>query len=404
MSLFVTCLYNLADIEKNVNRKPISFYLKYTQFLKNLKQDLVVFTTPEMTEKLTQVFQEVQNIHIISHPWEKLSYFDRIEEVKLNSGIHPYQTRSPHKDTELFKILIWNKPEFIKIASQQFLQYDTFIWIDFGLEFVVEKYIHKTNIPDIISKFDDAHFFCTVLNPLSQHEYDNLDISYEGWRFRTVGGFWALGRKCVDFFTQFIQKEIEILFREKYTCLEEDLFARFVFVNGDRCKLSFGDYDTCMINWSGLRQQVQFIPSVLQKFQNNGQHTLAIQGYEALLDSFMNRYLPYHIGDLFELMYCYYISLYYIDQTKAKEIAIQILRIASIEPYVQEIIVSKKSHFYSNFRYTLSEDEINVLFSSNHTTLPFFNCVYSNMLNRTHQSAPIFRNVDLDKIRVIDST
>lgn len=403
MSVFVTCLYDIASFEQNSSRKSAAFYLQYASFLKNLQHPIIIFTSAELKSQLTESFQDAPLATIIIRPFEEFLFFDRLAEMNAISQVNPYRTRSPLKDTSLFKVLMWNKSEFIGIIAQQFPQYDVFIWIDFGLEVVVKKYIDATNVADVVSKFDDTHFCCTVLNPLSAHEYYNLHICFEGWRFRQVGGFWAIGRKNVDFFVNFIREEINQLFREKFICTEEDLMARFVFAHSDKCKLSFGDYETCMINWSGLLRQVQYIPSVLCKLQNNHQHRLAIFGFEGLLDAHMKGELPMSIDNFFGLFYYYFISMFYVDRQKSKEVAVQMLRIALVHTRFRELLIHTKSADFRNLQHVLTKDELDVLSPTGYNNQPFFKTMLSRV-SRPHLAIGdpnIFQPIDLYNILVI---
>jgi hypothetical protein len=403
MSVFVTCLYDIATFEKNSQRKPASFYLQHITLLQKLGHPIVVFTSADLFAQVSDLFRNVPNATVILRPFEECAYFNRLTDMDAISLINPYITRSPFKDTSLFKILIWNKSEFVGIVAREFPQYNTFIWIDFGLEYVVKNHIKSTNIADILSKFDDTHFCCTVINPLSEHEYNNLQLSCQGWRFRQVGGFWSIGRKNIEFFVHFIRKEIDRLFQEKYTCTEEDLMARFVFAHGDKCKLSFGDYDTCMINWSGLLHQVRFIPSVLRKLQDSGKHDLALYGYEGLLVEYFKGVLPMSVDNMFHLFYHYFISLFYIDKLKAKEVAVQLSRAALINTRIRELLTAVESDNSKKFHQVLTQDELNVLSPGNFNDQPFFKSILSRMsINQfaIEEGPNIFQSIDLYNIQL----
>ena len=402
MSVFVSCLYDIATFEKNSSRKSASFYLQYVAFLKNLKQPIIIFTSADLYQQLDDSFRDSPQATIVLRPFEEFAYFDRLSEMDAISLVNPYRTRAPQKDTSLFKVLMWNKSEFIGLVAEKYPEYNVFIWIDFGLEVVVKQHIEHTDVADVVSHFDDTHFCCTVLNPLSGHEYDNLHICCEGWRFRQVGGFWAIGRKNVEFFVNFIRKEIDQLFEKRYICTEEDLMARFVFAHSEKCKLSFGDYDTCMINWSGLWRQVQYVPSVLHKLLNNGKHRLAIFGFESLLDAYCQGKLPMSAENLFELLYYYFIALFYVDKLKSKEIAVQMLRMSLVNLRIRELLFYAESAEFINFRYVLTADELGVLSPFNYENQPFFKSILSKIAPQllTIDGPDIFRNFDLTNIQV----
>ena len=402
MSVFVTCLYDIATVEKNSSRKSASFYLQCATFLKKLGRPIIIFTSADLFSRVNDAFGDAPHSTIIVRSFQEFAYFNRLAEMDAISRIHPYITRTPHKDTSLYKILIWNKSEFVGIVAKQYPQYDTFIWIDFGLEFVVKQHIADTNMANVISHFDDTHFYCTVLNPPSEYEYQNLPIFCEGWRFRQVGGFWAIGRKNVDFFVNFIREEINRILEAKYVCTEEDIMARFVFAHGDKCKLSFGDYDACIINWLGLTRKVHFIPSVLRKLQNNGQHKLALYGFEGLLDAHSKGNLPMTADDIFELLYYYFISLFFVDKLKSKEVVVQILRISLVNTRIRQLLMITESTDFKNFRHVLTKNELDLLSPFNYNNKPFFELMTSKCSPQLVicGGPNIFRPADLYNISV----
>ena len=170
------------------------------------------------------------------------------------------------------------------------------------------------------------------------HEYNDFELCYKSWKFRQVGGFWSIGRNLINYFIRFVRNEIQLLFDSKYNGCDEDIMARFLYVNPDKCCVSFGDYGVCISNWVRLQNQIQFVPNVLVKFQKNSQHKFAIQGFGALIKELVDGYLKLNAFEIFFLLYGLYQSLIHLNTTKAKITAILILQCAHVNRELSKFI------------------------------------------------------------------
>lgn len=354
-ALFVTALYDLKTIEKSSARRSLSEYYKYKDYLCSLTQPLIIFTEPHLEPELKQLFESSSHIQIMTLPWDKLRYMDQIGQIRINMNLHPFQTDNANKTTAAYSVMMWNKFEFVYKSYQLFPTYDKYIWIDFGLGGVVKD--HACSMNDVLKQFDDTHFCCTIINPLVPSEYDSLDECYGSWKYRQVGGFWSIGRNGIEFFVSFLRNEIESLLRMGRVCMDEEVMARFSYTHQDRCRFSFGDYGSCVVNWIGLKHDMHVTRRAIDKAHRFGRHLMAVTGFEKLLQSYSSKILQWSISDVMFLLMSYYIEMYYVDKPKSRAIAIKIMHMVNEHSEAHDYYVNNTSHMKLNFSYVLTDNE-----------------------------------------------
>ena len=329
-SLFVTALYDLATFENNDARKKIDVYLEHLKFLtieqKNI--DLIIFTEASLYEAISLqcAANTTSRIKIVVKEIRDLPLFSRLEKFMLNSVVHPYLTKTPTKDTSLYKIIQLSKIDFIKEAYDISCtimnnQVDKFIWIDSGIQYVATSYEKNIDVKEVVSCFDDRHFYCTLINPLTNQEYSNLNECCTSWKYRQVGGFWSVGRNLVDHFVSDIYKDLNFILSQGYVTQDEDIMARFAHRNPHLCKFGFGDYRSCIVNWLPKRcYDMHVALKCIERCHDKGLHVMAIAGFEWQVNLMLSgalQLLPYQF---FGLLKKWYIQTFYVDQQKAKEL------------------------------------------------------------------------------------
>ena len=354
-ALFVTALYDLKTIEQSSARRSLSEYYKHKDYLCSLTQPLIIFTDPYLEPELKSLFEASSHIQIIPLPWDQLRYMDQIEQIRTNMSLHPFQTDNANKTTASYSVMMWNKFEFVYKSYQLFPTYDKYVWIDFGLGEVVKD--HMCSMNDVLKQFDDTHFCCTIINPLVPSEYNSLDECFGSWKYRQVGGFWSIGRQGIEFFLSYLRSEIDWVLQHGRVCMDEEVMARFSYAHPERCKFSFGDYGSCVVNWLGLKHDLHVARRAIDKVQQHGKHCMAVIGFEKLLQSYVQRWIPWSPSDVMRLLMTYYIEMYYIDKVRARAIAIKFLHMANEHSDAHEYYQNNMTHIKSNFNFVLTNTE-----------------------------------------------
>jgi hypothetical protein len=273
--------------------------------------------------------------------------------------LHPFQTDNAFKTTGTYSVMMWNKFEFIYKAFQLFPDFDHYVWVDFGIQAVVSRHAHECSIDDAVNQFVDDKFCCMIINPLVPSEYNDLGICYGSWKYRQVGGFWSIGRKLVDFFILYLRNEIDKVLTGGYVCMDEEVMARFSYVHPEKCKFSFGDYASCIINWTGLKHDLPNVRAYVDKLHFNGRHVMASAGLEQLLESYTRGWIPWSDADVFALMLKYYIETYYVNTNKARQIVMAMIHTAHHNDYARNQLLNNPAPYRSNFCHVISDKEMN---------------------------------------------
>lgn len=361
-ALLISALYDLKTIEQSSVRRSISEYCKHKDYLCELNQPLVIFTDPQLAPEIISLFISSPNIRIIPIPWNNLRYIDRLDQIRGNMSINPFHTDSPHKTTAAYSAVMWNKFEFVYMSYKMFPTYDKYVWVDFGLGGVIKNY--PCPIKDVLDQFDDTHFYCTIINPLVPSEFDSLNECFGSWKYRQVGGFWSIGRHGIEFFLSYIRSEIESLLQNKRVCMDEEVMARFSYTHPERCKFSFGDYGSCVVNWLGLKHDLHVARRAINKAHQSGRHAMAVTGLEKLLQSYARGLILWSPSDVVGLLMIYYIEMYYVDKVKSRAIAIKFLHMANEHDYVREYYKNNTTYIKSNFSFVLTDKELEELSGS----------------------------------------
>jgi hypothetical protein len=283
-AVYVSALYDLQTIEKNPNRKSALWYIDRIQLILEQKDiPIVIYTDETLQDALQKKCEGHPNIQIKVVPFDTLKYVDKLPLMTQNQNSHPYWTNNPAKDTQEYRVIMWNKFEFVADAAQSYPDAEKFIWIDLGIEYVACQYEKHIDLAEIATYFDDSHFCCTVINPLTKDEYDNVVVCCSAWRYRQVGGFWSIGRLIFNEFLTAIREEIETVLNAGCVCMDEEIMARFSFRHPELCRFSFGDYQSCIVNWRGLRYDIHIARNAINKAHLYGRYHMAMAGWQQLL-------------------------------------------------------------------------------------------------------------------------
>jgi hypothetical protein len=316
---------------------------------------MVIFTEEALKSELEPFFINRQHIKLIVLPFEDFAYLNQVDTLRSNAVKNPFKTDSPHKTTVFYTILMWNKFTLVQKAYELFPNYKNYVWIDFGLGYVVGK--NPCNINDVLNTFDADHFSCTIINPMDSYEFNSLEESFGSWKYRQVGGFWSIGKQCIEFFMQFIHEQIDMILKTERICADEEIMARFSFAHPDKCVFSFGDYASCVCNWLNMTNDLHVAVTAINKCHIHSLHHMAYQGVSKILDVFNRGLISISKPDVVKFMFMYYIESFYVRHDMARKIAIHFLLCAHIDPCFAEFLSEKRNEIKQQFTFVMTETE-----------------------------------------------
>jgi hypothetical protein len=339
-AVYVSALYDLQTIEKNPKRRSALWYIDRIQLILEQKDIAIVIYTDEHLESALQKKCEGHaNIQIKVVPFDTLKYVDQLPQMTKNQNHHPYRTNNPAKDTQEYRVIMWNKFEFVADAAQSYPHAQKFIWIDLGIEYVACEYEKNIDLAEIATYFDDSHFCCTIINPLRTEDYENVIECCAAWRYRQVGGFWSIGRQVFNTFLTGVRAEIQTVLDAGCVCMDEEIMARFSYRHPELCRFNFGDYQSCIVNWRGLRYDIHIAQVAVSKAHLYGRYHMASTGWQKLLLAGAAGVYPLTAPMMYDLLCRWYLAAYFVNHSEAVQIAKFIIFSSSIHDYFRAHVV-----------------------------------------------------------------
>ena len=338
-AVYVSALYDLQTIEKNPQRRSASWYIDRIQLLLEQKNvPIIIYTDEHLEAALQKKCAGRENIQIKVIPFANLKYVDQLPIMTQNQQRHPYRTDNPAKDTQEYRVIMWNKFEFMADAAQCYPDAQKLIWIDLGIEYVACKYEAHIDLAEIATYFDDQHFCCTIINPLNTEEYENVVLCCSAWRYRQVGGFWSIGRVIFNEFLTAIRQEITTVLEAGCVCMDEEIMARFSYRHSHLCRFSFGDYQSCIVNWRGLRYDIHIAKPAISKAHLYSLHHMAATGWQQLLQAGALGYWNMSSAEMYDYLLNWYMAMHYIDPVEATVIARFVIFCAARNDFFQNML------------------------------------------------------------------
>lgn len=180
--MFVSCCYDIYDSDEKVAN-----YFRLFAPLAHSGLPIVLFTDPTLISYTTEY---PSTVHVFPmDPTECELY----RLAMAYNGELP-SDRNPEKDTKKYLALMNAKVEWIKKAAEQFLEIETFFWIDAGILKLIK------NPEQILSYLQTLHVetYEHIMIPGSWAYNSCFNVNAANWRF--CGTFLILPRIHLDYF------------------------------------------------------------------------------------------------------------------------------------------------------------------------------------------------------------
>lgn len=169
----------------------INFRLKNLKVLADSGINLIIFAE----ESVNLAGLDLPNtVTVVPYSLNHIETFTKI--MGLNPQL-PHSLNSP-KDRLSYFALMNSKLDFIKLAKQQFPEYDTYCWIDCG----IFKFVRDTKmVYTLLQDFENIHMARSFLTPCGYRpplEKNQLIIDYVCWRF--LGSLFLIKSASIESF------------------------------------------------------------------------------------------------------------------------------------------------------------------------------------------------------------
>jgi hypothetical protein len=315
-SVCVTALYDLPFLEKNIQRRDMTVYFHNLQkLIANPNVEFVLFTHQRLLNDIKRIVANNPRVVIVQKEFDELWAATQRETIVHNRSLHPYHTSNALKDTVSFQIIMWSKFEFLRLAEVLRPEVEKYVWIDAGIMHVAAQ--NNSSLSQALACLSPDGVSCMPMNVLDKHEYNSLAECCGSWRFRQVGGFWAVGKVCVQFFLADVRRDMEFILDQGYMCSDEDLLARFTFRHPNRCHFCFGDYASCVSNWCNMWHDAHIARAYIEKAHVCGLHYLCKAGTLWLIQGWASSQISTTLPEVMTWFVRLFLALYHLEETQS---------------------------------------------------------------------------------------
>jgi hypothetical protein len=357
-STLVSACFCLHDISKQT--RTLEEILFATDYLMKLPCYLVMYGDKKTIPILRKKRQEYQLLHLTQFIELELSdiwSFQYLE--KVNQNREKYWPTKDHRTSSESHLICCNKFDFVlqTIYTNPF-KTSKFAWIDSFLttkdtECRFSEEYKPNTIPNILNSINDKFSIC-ILNAtdkkykLPEHKKEY----YNEYRWVVCGGFFTCGKEIgIKILTRL--KEIFVQTTEMgYGHGEEMFYLEVLDEFYDDIDRKYSDYGQTLDNFIIPKRNIHYIVhSILYNFLSLSYHKEIIHCAETLLREIENHKIDVSPDLYFFILFKYYISSYYYQPNKAKEIVRHIYNIFEIYPNVKKVFLEMEGFYKEQFNY-----------------------------------------------------
>jgi hypothetical protein len=227
----VSMLYDIAGMDLKHNsqiigdyrRKTIDQYLEYGEKLVQLDVNLLIFVqNSEINQRLADLGKKYNktNMVMIAKPFEMFKWYHQLPFIKINDIANPIEGRSMIKDTDFYRVCVWEKFECLKQAmTANPFKSTHFGWIDFGVSY---RTTWPTNMNQIVNSYNDK-VKISLLSPMGEQDVYRLQ------KARVDAGFFTGCLKNMFQLVERFEKELQrVLVYETRAPMEETIMYELV--------------------------------------------------------------------------------------------------------------------------------------------------------------------------------
>ncbi len=229
----VTMIYDLAGIEQNMNRMLITDYIKRVDVLCKLDMNIIFYVENEYIKnevyELRYKYDRLPKTKIIIVPYNNLKYYNILDEINKMDIVNKIVNMNPIKDTNNYRIIGWNKFEFLKKAIQ-LNPFDAvhFGWIDAGIS-------HSATIPEDFEKVVSSmsnKIRIGIFNKLYVFGVERPNF-YNTQKRMISAGFFTGNKENLLKLIDLFEKELGVVLKSQIAPLEDQILTKIIYYNND---------------------------------------------------------------------------------------------------------------------------------------------------------------------------
>jgi hypothetical protein len=354
----VTACYDLTRF--NSKSRNVDDTLEIMSSLLETPCYLVIFTDKILYEKIKSIrsgYGLNDLTKYIIKEIEELNMYKYIDIVKSNrEKFHPTKDDRTCIESHL---ICCSKFDFVlDIIHRNPFNTTKFGWIDanVGINFSKICIDYKNHMLLGVLHNSTEKFHIQILNSEDKKylKTENLKEYYEKYRWVVCGCLFITGKeigiKILNDLNSIVMKHTML----GYGHGEEMFYLEILEKYYDDIIKGYGEYNTIINNITKITTGSHYIYHVIiLGYLQNGYHKECVECCEKLLEAFDNFVIEMNYDIYLLLIFTYYVALYYIDKTNAKELAHKILQMVDKNPYMKKEFEKNKDYYNDQLKYVM---------------------------------------------------
>jgi len=345
----VTGLFDLAEREKNPNRRTPADYLRDGEFLLGLDWDVVFFVDARLADEVADLRQAeglADRTVVVPTALEETAAYALERQIAAARAQHPLINGNPDKDTPLYAVLTWSKFEWVREAIE-LDPFDSshFAWIDFAV--FAEP------------PADDAPFESPAdrVRLLKMRNFTAADIEdrtdyYAYLRGHVAGGYISASRADFTRLADLFAAEAKASLNSGFAPSEEQILPVLCLQEPGLFEFHHGNYDHLLRNYDRLRGSAENLLFQLRTSRDQEDWDDALELCGAILESYRGGSFDCDSQTLAELLDECFLAAYYArggnDET-TREFASLYATLVESDPDFREVFLRHEIRVRSNF-------------------------------------------------------
>jgi hypothetical protein len=308
-------------------------------------------------KKIRQSFDLDELTHYIMIDFKDTPKYQYVELVRENrKKYHPTRDERTCPETHILTV---SKFDFV-LQTMDINPFNTtkFGWIDanVGINFSKICIDYKNHMLLGVLHNSTEKFHIQILNSEDKKylKTENLKEYYEKYRWVVCGCLFITGKeigiKILNDLNSIVMKHTML----GYGHGEEMFYLEILEKYYDDIIKGYGEYNTIINNITKITTGSHYIYHVIiLGYLQNGYHKECVECCEKLLEAFDNFVIEMNYDIYLLLIFTYYVALYYIDKTNAKELAHKILQMVDKNPYMKKEFEKNKDYYNDQLKYVM---------------------------------------------------
>jgi len=286
---------------------------------------------------------------------ESLDTFKYLEIVKKNrENYHP--TKDERTCPESHLVCSCKFELVLKSIKLNPFKTNKFGWIDsnIGTNFSKICTNYKDNmLLNVLNNCSENKFHLQILNVCDKKfiSEDQLKEYYREYRWVVCGCLFITGKEIglkilTDLNNTFIKHTLN-----GYGHGEEMFYLEILEKHYDDIERSYGDYNHILNNFNNINVGVDYIFYISKTYLDYKYYKECADCCSKVIKQYENFNIEMEYYFYFGFLFNLYISLYYCDNNKAKELVVKIKKLIEENPYINNIYILDKAFYDDQFGY-----------------------------------------------------